>query len=719
MADKKEKKVPAKKLPGLFKKKYSEEDFKKKVLKKIYIDSDKKLVEKQFTKEKNAKGKTILLVDKTAQLSKADFIRCKAIAKDVKNQKGGIKLLPLFATIIFIAAIGITVTLFKNIVLQRAITLTMQGIFGAKTDVEKVDLQIFGASLEVDGLAQANKDSPMKNLFQIDKIHVDFNLTDLLRGKFHAENIEVSGVAIGTDREKSGEIIGNPKSKAEQLVEKEAVENSENLSNGASNRLKQMFENYNPEKMLSNVQNELKSPAVAKQISGEVQQKVEKWKNVPSEYEKSISNLTKSVNSLVKTDWGKINDPVKLKKALEDLNTTLVESDSLKDKLNSQTKSIKTDATLVSNYSSELQSAIKADSALVDSKIAEMRSLFSADGLKNIMMDAVKGMLYEKAGKFYPYINKAMDAALNSKGNVKSEPKSDSKDKKKKAKNVSHARLPGRTVYYKKDTVPKLLIENVKASGYEYKTNELLFEGSAKDISSDQNMLGKPALINADFKVLGKPNSADITIDARENTKAPLVLAKYSGKGYPLSADAQVFALKSNSDINATLTAQKDGSFVVGGTLNLNVKEMTGMKFEPAKVSDLYGKTVAGIKNLSIGFNAGFDAEKGLVIEITNMDKLASQLSTPVANALTGELNTIAKDAKNNITKVLNEKTGIATSSINQFTDISKALNGELNSVNDLQKQIKNKQAEITKQLAKTGTNAAADAAKGALKKLF
>ena len=61
----------------------------------------------------------------------------------------------------------------------------------------------------------------------------------------------------------------------------------------------------------------------------------------------------------------------------------------------------------------------------------------------------------------------------------------------------------------------------------------------------------------------------------------------------------------------------------------------------------------------------------------------------------------------------------IATSSINQFTDISKALNGELNSVNDLQKQIKNKQAEITKQLAKTGTNAAADAAKGALKKLF
>ena len=81
--DKKEKKVSAKKLPGLFKKKYTEDKFKKKVLKKIYIDADKKLVEKQFRKQKDSKGNTIICVDKTAELSNADFIRCKTIAKEV------------------------------------------------------------------------------------------------------------------------------------------------------------------------------------------------------------------------------------------------------------------------------------------------------------------------------------------------------------------------------------------------------------------------------------------------------------------------------------------------------------------------------------------------------------------------------------------------------------------------------------------------------------
>ena len=57
----------------------------------------------------------------------------------------------------------------------------MQGIFGAKTDIAKVDFQFFNASLEINGLEQANKDSPMKNLFQIDSIKTSFNLTDLLR----------------------------------------------------------------------------------------------------------------------------------------------------------------------------------------------------------------------------------------------------------------------------------------------------------------------------------------------------------------------------------------------------------------------------------------------------------------------------------------------------------------------------------------------------------
>ncbi len=720
---KKVKVVSAKKLPGLFKKKYTEKSFEKKVLKKIYIETDKKLVEKQFTKITDKKGREILVVDKKSTLPKEEFNRCKIIAKDVKNQKVGIKFVPLIAAVCLICAIGITVTIFKNIVVEKAITSAMQGIFGAKTDIAKVDLQIFGASLEIDGLEQANADSPMKNIFQIDKIDVSFNLTDLLRGKFHAKNIEVSGVALDTDRKTSGELIKDSKTKSEKTVIKKVQEESTSLADAASAKLKEMFENYNPETMLENVQNELKSPEVAKTISSDVQAKVEKWKNVPSEYETSIKNLSSSVNEIVKTDWGKIYDVSKLTKMLENVNTAITESESLQKKMKSTATDIKTDTSAVTEYSNELTAAIKSDTDLVDSKISEMKKLFSVDGLKNIMSDAITSILYEKAGKFYPYIDKAMNAALSAKGSSNSDSEStensETKEKKAKKQKVTHDRLAGRTIYYKNDTVPKLLIENVKASGYEYQTNNLLFEGTATEISSDQNMRGKPAKINADFKVLGKANNANVTIDARDSSSAPLVLAKYNGKGYPINADAQVFALKSNSDINATLTADKNGTFVVGGTLDMALSEMTGMDFTPEKVCTIYKNALSGIKKLTVGFDAGYDATNGLVLKITNMDKLALQIVTPVTNALTGELNTIANDAKTKVTTLLSEKTGIASEQINQFMDIKDLVSNQQNQVESLKNQLESKKKEINKQIQNAGKNAAQDATKKLLKNLF
>ena len=123
--------VPAKKLPGFYRKKFSEKDFEKKVLKKIYIDADKKLVQSQFKKGTDKKGREILFFDRTAKIAKADFFRCKKIAIDVKNQKFGIKFVPLLAVVCLIAGIGITVTLFKNVVIKKGLTAAMEEIFGA------------------------------------------------------------------------------------------------------------------------------------------------------------------------------------------------------------------------------------------------------------------------------------------------------------------------------------------------------------------------------------------------------------------------------------------------------------------------------------------------------------------------------------------------------------------------------------------------------------
>ncbi|MDE5898677.1 MAG: TIGR03545 family protein [Treponemataceae bacterium] len=710
--------VPAKKLPKLYRKRYTKESLEKKLLKKLYIDADRTLVEDLYVPAEDKKGRAIMRIPPEKMVPQPDFNRCKLIAKQVKLQKSGINLVPLLAVVILIAGIGICVTLFKNVVVKKAITSAMQGIFQAKTDIGLVDVQIFGASLEIRDLQQANKDSPMKNIFQIDTIHFDFNLTELLRGKFDAENLVVAGVALDTDRTTSGEIPVKKQPKEEQKTESALSAKTKELQDAAVAQLTELFENYNPETLLAGLQEELRSPAAAAEIAADVQEKIAKWQAVPAELQDSIASASSSVNAVIKTNWGGINDVAKLKSALETVNNAGTELKNLTSTVEKTTSGLKEDSADVAGYAASLQTAITSDTALLEAKITEMKNMFSPDSLKNVMNNAVESMLYTVLGDYYPYVSKAMNAAMSIQANSAAKPADQTAAEKKKAakeaqakkKSEGRRRLDGRTIYYKKDTVPKFLIQNAVASGYEYKTDNLLFEGTATEISSDQNIRGKPAAINADFKIAGRANSASVVIDARSASTAPLVTAQYTGNGYPIAADAQVFKLTSASDISAKLTAAADGSFSVGGNLDMHISEMTGMEFEPEKICTLYKKALAGISRLSVGFTIGYDAARGVIVAIENPETLARQLVEPVVIVLQDEITAIAADAKTKVAAMLSEKTNGATDKLAQFNDIQGAIDAQKDKLNDITAQLEAKKKELNAQIEAATKQAAANA---------
>lgn len=712
-----EKTVSAKKLPGIFKKTYKEKAYSKNLLKKFYIEADKKFVEKLYSPSQDKKGRNIMVCNKSAEITKADLKRYKLIAKQIKMQKGGIKLVPLIAVAVLVAVLSAGVSLFKNIIIEKAITSAMQSIFGAKTDIAKVDFQFFNASLEINGLEQANKDSPMKNLFQIDSIKTSFNLTDLLRGKFHAENLSVEGVAIDTERKKSGELPIKPaKTKEEKQTESALSAKKQELSEEASAKLKEMFDSYNPEKMLENLQNELKSPAVASQISTDVQQKVEKWSSFPAELQEKVNAFSKNVNDIANTDFSKINDVAKLKSTLEKINSTAKSGEELKKLIEKSNSDLFSDSKAIADYSNKIQTAIKSDYALVDSKISEMKSVLSPAGLNEIMTNAVQSVLYQMCGKYYPYVSKGLNAALSAQ---KSSSEKETEKSAEKTEKTVMTRHPGRTVFFKQDTVPTLFIENVTASGYEYKTDNLLFKGNAKNIANNQNMTGKPTDISADFKIAGNPNNASVKIDARTNTNSPLVTASYTGSGIPVNADAQVFTFTSKSTIKAKMTADTNGKVSLNGVLDMNISEMTGMQFDVEKISELYNSALSNIRRLTVDFSIVINEDKTITLSLNNLDSLASQLTTPVVKTLTAELNSIAADARSSAAKLLSEKTGVATEKIEQFTNIKNSVNSSKESVNNLQKKLEQKKKQINDQITNSTKAAAGDAAGNLIKKLF
>ena len=197
------------KLPRLFRKTYKEKKFRKRILKFLRLPADREFVDGLFAREEKTtpKGKTLVFrrVPDAAHIPLQDCKRLKKLGKAVKKQRHGrVRLLYIALVFAAFAAILCVIGLFRNRIARAAVTAAMQGIFGAKCDIGRIDLDIFHTRFTIEDLAVADKNEPMKNLFEVGRFDLYFNLLELTRGKLVSENMELTGVTWGTVRETSG-----------------------------------------------------------------------------------------------------------------------------------------------------------------------------------------------------------------------------------------------------------------------------------------------------------------------------------------------------------------------------------------------------------------------------------------------------------------------------------------------------------------------------------
>ncbi|MCR5290378.1 MAG: TIGR03545 family protein [Treponema sp.] len=687
--------VAVKKLPKLLRKTYTHKAFQKKIIKHLYIEHDKQLITSVFKEDVAKPGCISIPTDTTLPLQ--DFKRLKLIAKQIKKQKGTFKLVPFAAVVIFLAAVGIGVTLFKNTIVKMAMTQGMQSVFGAKTDIASVDLQIFNASLQVKGIQQADKSSPMKNLFQIDTVAVDFNLTELLRGKFDAQNIAVTGVAIGTDRTTSGELPQKAAQQSDKQEEKQQSAFATMVSGKASTSLGNAkdslintFSQYNPQNVINNLSTNLSSPKLSQEIQSEVEALIPKWQDKPDEIKHSVEAVQSSVQTLIDKDWSSISNVAELTQALNDIQKAIDQVQTVKNQTNTVLSELKSDTAKVKKYSAEINAAITKDQALVQKELNRIKS-FSIDGTKTLISDALNSAAYSALGKYYPYVQKGIGYAKR----MKSSSNPNKESAKVKAKKTRRA--AGRYVYYKKNTVPRFLIENLAASGTS-------FEATVKEVSNDQDIRGLPASAQGTLTLAGYTHSIATTVDTRTNTQSPLIAADYSTKNFPIAASLPILAVNSSSAITAAITADENGGFTADISCLMKDLAMTSDSFEPEFAYNIYKKALASVKAMNVQVQAAYSEDNGLSLTVnSDADK---QLADALKRLMNEELDSIKADAQKEIAVLLKEQTKGATDRISEYLDIDSLLNGEGSIVDNLTKQLNSKQDEIRKEIQQKTTNA-------------
>lgn len=714
---KKQKSFPAKKLPGILKKNYKANRIEKKLFKKIYVSSDKTLVQSLF--EENPKKPGCLYIPRDKMIEKIDFKRLKLIAKDLKRQKGSFKLVPFLAVAILIVSAYFAVITFKNPLAKKGLTFIMQKAFGARTDISWVNVQFMRATITIGKLQQANKKSPMKNLFQIEKIEISFNLAELLRGKFDARNIEVSGLALDTDRTYSGELPQESKKESKPNPQVEAMlaeinQRKDAAIIAAQKSIEAAFAEYNPVNMIANVRENLKSPEVAKETQTQVEEAIERWNAKPDELKNQVETFAdntntfiKQVDSIMRTDFSKMKNPVEIqnfgtqiKTSIDQVNSLISQSKEMTNSVQGVVADIKNDSLKIKDISVQVTNALKDDTALVKNQLDKITS-FNLDTGTKILSNALDSAMYAMVGSYYPYLVQGVNYAME----LKAKSSNSSKEDQKKAALLQprHERLSGTNIYWKYDSVPKFLIENIHFSG-------LGISARGIQISSDMDKRGAPATVTASYQQgETRMHKAQVLVDARTKTSNPLVGVEYLGNNYPLGFSMPYLNLDSSTTIAGTIAVEKTGSVSIGGELNMAHLALTADEFEPAIAYHFYTAALSAIDSLLVGVEINLDDSHRLALKISS--DLDERFNTILKTVVNKELKVLISEAQAQLTKLLNEQCGDVMDRISEFVNIEDLINEQGINMEGINKTLNEKRGELEAKL-KEQTEAALDEAR-------
>ena len=253
MADKKIK------IPGFYKKTLTERQLERRYLRYLEQPTDKSYLRSCYAKDEEG---FILRQD----LAEKDAEKLGVLKKAIKgNQKFAVKFLPLTVMGALIAGGIFFFTVMANPLLQRALERGLEAIFEARVNASGFRISLLNFEIAMDGLTIADRDAPMRNLIQFDRMRIKLLPQALLRGRVYIEEIRADRIRFGTPRTVSGAIPGRP---PRERPPQEPMEIPQLID----------FENFDPLAILMMEYDKLLSPRLYGTIMGAYEESAARWK---------------------------------------------------------------------------------------------------------------------------------------------------------------------------------------------------------------------------------------------------------------------------------------------------------------------------------------------------------------------------------------------------------------------------------------------------------
>lgn len=707
---------PKKKLPKLLKKKYSKRKLNRKILKKLYIPRDRVFVASLFVEmEGDRKGRLCIPDDRL--FTRQELSRLKVLSKEIRKQKGRVKMMPLIASVGLVVLMVSAVLIFKDPLIKKGLRSVMQSAFGAKVDIAYLHLGILDSNFTIRGLEVANRNNTMKNLFEIGGLSVNFDLLQLLRKRFVADEMSVTDVRVNTDRETDGALPEDYEGIVRmERLKTQVAEFTLEKTDVVKGSVTEIFAQYNPETLVKSFYDQLTIPELVKDIESQMNVLIPAWREVPNQLTASINKVMADGQAVADFDWGSIqSDPTKIRDGIASIKSAVESATALYNETEQTMNMLQRDVNTVQSLAEQAQRAVTADFNLVSGEINKIASFSIKEDGMNILTTSFEKILADLFGQYYPMVQELMVYVqdLSAKSAAKEQETVAVVEEK-----PAIQRYEGRNIEYSVDNIPSFLIKKMHGSGADGSFSLSL---DVTDISSDMDKWGKPASISGVVGHGAMTDSFSGTLDMRKSRTGDLVDLRYKGNGYALDmtmpeeeAVPGVPAGKGIGHFDARITANETGSFSVGGGITLDPVNFTTAAFEPAFAYDLYSRALAMFTSVQAAVTIGYSDASGLFLDVdSDIDRRFVEVLTQLFNE---ELTKVKEEATAKVQAVLDENMAKVKERFGDFDDIKARMDEQRKKIEAYKAELERKQREGEERL-NAALNAAVDAAKDAATK--
>lgn len=674
------------KVPKLFKTELSEKRFRKKIIRRIYIESELRFLLGLYAKGADGRYR------RPEEPNTEDTRRLQQLARSIKKNRGVLRTGKVSLLVIVIAAILVFNFVFKNRLLEQALERGLESVFAARAEVNDLDFRILSGRISFAHLSVADREQPFRNLFELGATEVDLNTAELLKAKVVVTNLESREIGWNTPRQTSG-----------ALAEGGEAEKEVSGDRGQRKGLSLNLGNLDAKALVGDQLDKLSSPAQITALNTRLRILQQQWQLTVDKGRRDVAELSGRIDSVRSIDVRSLDTVPELQQAVADIREAATAIGQLKNDVQAVNTQINADREEIEAVRSAFERAVDADVAYLTSL-----SDLSSSELRNLVSDVVAGYLEQTLGRCYGtarrvkgYADKLITGAKDKRP-----------DKSRTSRREGGVNIPFATVVY-----PRFLLENAGVSVAGTRASRTI-EGSVQNISSDPDLLGRPVTFAFSQIEAEKQLSVDGVVDRRSSRENDLTLgvqaANYS---IELSEGLETLGLRSLSALyrfqtDFTLSRLGDTADGSGGL------ELYNLVLQPAEGQDLLGRTLyetlGSVSAVAVEFDyavSGGGLSK--VVARSSIDEqLSRTLKDRVAEIAAQYESRLSEELSARIEAQLEENETL----YGAFRELEQTAGGNLADVNAYEAVLEQKRIEVEKRISDSQKQAT-DAVKSELEK--